>query len=310
MPQTPVPDSHGEVYQEAWKASLALWPLLFLEFVFALLRYAVFFICALALFGPLVEKYGKELADAADKGQAVDWTPLLADLAALASKPSWMVLAAGVILLYATWWCLLSALLDGGMFRSLWAHWETGEPFSLTAFFRDAMHFFIPMIWLQVWLSLYLLIPLLGISALFSLVVGLLALTGFNTAAMAVCALLLGLPLLFLSVAAAVVFAVYFLAAQASVTRGLPTRQALREAWTLCRANRWRLTKGLGLVFLVYMAASFGFRVFFGILGLLPVLGPLFSLLGMVAGMALALFLGLYLPSLTVVFFREGKLSN
>jgi hypothetical protein len=138
-------------------------------------------------------------------------------------------------------------------------------------------------------------------------VVGALALIHFNTIAVILCSVLICVPLFFLFVVAMVLFSVYALVARAQVSQGSTARESLREAYDLCRKNRWRIMKGTVLILVLYVIAFMAVRMVLGLFSMIPLIGILFTLLDFFVAMVVGIVVGVYIPGLTVTFIDESE---
>jgi hypothetical protein len=303
--ERPLP-AFSEVYERVWRACLSQWPLLAVQFVFSALQFGAFLACLAILFGPLMVKYGDLLLQ---NPQAIDKNQFLSDCLEKFSDPVWVGLLVGMVFFYLTWWLLLSAVVEGGIFRIFWRHWQNKESFSLPVFFKEGLKFFSPMIWLQFYLSLYafgLFLVFLGMGLFLT---GFLALFHFNVVLSLLACFFLGLPLLVLGVAACLLLGVYAFAAKARLTLGDAPRTALAHAYQDCKADRYRILKAGMLVFGIFFMTYIAVRLVFGILTFIPLAGLLFALVRNVLSTFLALLLQTGLSALSVRFIaeREGQ---
>jgi hypothetical protein len=297
----------GEVYRQGWKASLRLWPLMAVQFTFALFRYVTLLGCVLILFGPLLQKDAAQALEGLKDPQSFNWSPILSDWVSYCTSGGWMALMAGLVLLYLIWWSLLTAVSDAGLFRSFLILAQSGEGFSLGTFFKEGIRLMVPMILLQVWLSFFVMAYLGGLCLVGGMGYGLYLVCGSNGWILAACIVFLGIPLALVSLLLGLFFAIFSLAAKAYVGQGLEGPRALKSAWGLCRREQWRMPKALGLVYAVYFGSSMLLRLFLGLLSLLPFIGILFSLLDILLGVLMVLALGLYAPALSVGFLAEAE---
>jgi hypothetical protein len=295
-----------DIYSDVAKTCLALWPLFLVKLGFTILQYVSLVFCVILLFGAFLGKHGARILEGYDQPDSFDWSDIASDWVTLLTDPGWIAAAVGIVLLYLTWWFLLAAVCDGGVFRAFWNRAESGAELSLENFFKDGLRFLVPMIWLQCWLGLIGFGVLAALGLVAGLVTGLLALIDFNIVAVVLCSLFLGLPLLLLCVAFAFAFGAFGFICKAYLTRGMAAGDSVKAAYRKFIENRFRVGIGMVVAFLTYVAAAVGWDVATGVLALIPFIGFLFSLAGFLGGMALALFIALYLPALAVAYLAEN----
>ncbi len=305
MAKTDVSSPAFDIYSWVAKACLKLWPLCLAQFLFLILQYATLIACFTLLFGPFAARNLDRITQGLNHPQDYDWTPVISDWASTFSDPGWIAIAVGVVLLYITWWCVLSALADGGVFRTFWDYFQNGRPFAWGSFFREAIHWMVPMLWLEFFLSLWAFGALLVWLVVILGVAGILALTGFNVWMVVLAGILLGLPSILTWVVFSLGFAVFSFLCKAYLTRGMAAREAIYEAFLKFKADRWRVGVGLLVAFLVYLGVSIFLRVVLKLFSLIPVVGVFFFLLDLVAGIGLTLFMVVYLSGLAVGYLQD-----
>lgn len=305
-PKTPTPPvTLKDAFAQAWHRCTALWPLFLVQAAYLVLQYATLVLCLLIVFGPLFKELMSQDPAALQDPEAVGaW--LGERVVSQFQDPAWLAICGGLAFLYMVWWFLLATLWDGGVFTTCRRHLRGGIPFHAGEFFREAFRLFGPMLLLQ-----FLLIGLgLLLTAVFGavtlLVVGLLALTQFNTAFVVVACLVPGIPLLLLFIFLVMVLAAYSLVAKARLADGNGPWEALRTGWRRFRADQWRVGIGLILAFAVYMMVSFSVSLAFSVLEAIPVVGVVFTFSDILISVALAVVLAVYLPSLTVTYLGPG----
>jgi hypothetical protein len=303
------PSSMFDTYTTVWKTCTTLWPLFLVQFLFLILQYVTLFLCLALLFGPFVTRNMEKISYGFSHPEGYDWSPVLSDWVSLASDPTWIAIALGLVLLYITWWCLLSAMSDGGVYRSFWDYFEKGQLFDWGIFFKAAFHWMIPMLWLQFFLSLWFLGVFTVWLLLVGVAIGLLALTGFSTAAIVIVALLLGVPSLLLWVVFGMGFTVFSFLSKAHLTKGMKAPEAIREAFRKFKANNWQVGLGLVVAFLIYVGISVFLRMGLQILSMIPVLGVLFSLLDMAVGIGLIVLMMVCLSGLSVAYLQDEAVA-
>jgi hypothetical protein len=296
-----------DVFKQAWDRTVKLWPLFLVQFGLIIIIYASIIIVLLIIFGPLIAKYASFIMDNMKNLQDADWSQFGSDYVARFSDPVWLSIVVGLIFLLITWWLMLMAVFESGLYSSFWRWIRDEKAFDLKQFFKDGFQYMMPMIWLYCWLSLLGAAIFLVFGVIAGLVVGALALIHFNTIAVILCSVLIGLPLVFLFVVAMVLFSVYALVARAQVSQGSTARESLREAYDLCRKNRWRIMKGTVLILVLYVIAFMAVRMVLGLFSMIPLIGILFTLLDFFVAMVVGIVVGVYIPGLTVTFIDESE---
>ena len=157
MPKQPISSPLFDVYSWVWKSCLALWQLFPLKLLLLAVQYVPLFFCAAALFGPFVAKDGLKVAQGMSHPESFDWNPVLSDLISMMTDIRWIGSTVLLGLLFLTWWCLVLAASDGGVFGTFWDYFRQGRLFSLSDFYQRGLHLLAPMLWLQFYLSLWAL---------------------------------------------------------------------------------------------------------------------------------------------------------
>jgi len=294
-----------DLYSWVWKSCQALWPLYILQFLFLMLQYATLFLCLALLFGPFIAHNMDQITAGMNDPKNYDWTPVASSWIATVCDPVWIAIAVGMILLYVTWWCILSAMSDGGVYRTFWDYYEKGEAFDWGAFFKAAFHWMVPMLWLQFYLSLWALGAVMVWLVIIGVAVGILALTNFNVWLGVVFGVVLGIPSFLFWVAFGMGFTVFTFLTKAFLTKGLTAREAIHEAYAKIRTDHWRVGLGLLVAFLIYVGVSVFVRMGLQILTLIPFIGALFSLVDMVVGIGLVILMVVYMSGLSVAYLQE-----
>jgi hypothetical protein len=289
------------------RTTLKLWPLFLVRFVFALLQYASLFLCLAILFGPIIVKWGAEILQSLKDPKSLDNAEWIHEIAAYCADPSWIAILLVLVFLFTTWWMLLSAILDGGIFGSFWRYSQSGRSFSLKEFFKDGFRFFWPIVVVQAVLFLYVLLGMLVLGIIGGIGFGLAALFGFNPVAVFFLAVIFGLVLILFWIVFAAFLSAYSLAAKAGVTKEMAASLALREAFDEVKRSRFRFTLAVVLAFVIYLAASFALWIVFMPFTFIPLIGFLFSLVYNLISAVLALLLAVYMPALTVAFYGERE---
>ncbi len=305
MEKTEVSSPMFDIYSWVAKACLKLWPLCLVQLLFLILQYATLFTCLALLFGPFAARNLDRITEGLSHPQDYDWTPVISDWASTFSDPGWLAIAAGLLLLYITWWCVLSALSDGGVFRTFWDYFQNGRPFSWGSFFWEAIHWMIPMLWLEFFLSLWAFGAFLVWLVVVLVVTGILALTGFNVWMVVLAGVLLGLPSILIWILFSLAFAVFSFLCKACLTQGMTAREAIHRAFLKFKADRWRVGLGLLVAFLVYLGVSIFLRVVLKLFSLIPFAGIFFSLLDLALGIGLTLFMVVYISGLAVGYLQD-----
>jgi hypothetical protein len=292
------------------RTTLKLWPLFLVRFVFGIFEYATLIICIVVLFGPVIAKFGKEILQSMKDPQNLDQAEWLQELGGYFADPAWIAILVVLAFLYLVWWLLLSTVLDGGVFGSFWRYFQSDRLFSLREFFKDSLRFFLPLLMVKLVLFLIGLLGLAAMGIIAGIGFGLAAITGFNAAAVFFLAMIFGLALILFWILFAAFFSVYALAAKAGVTKEMAVGTALREAFDEVKRSRLRFTLAVVLAFVMYLAASFALWMVFFPFTLIPLIGFLFTLVENLIGALLALFLAVFLPALTVSFYRERETTS
>jgi hypothetical protein len=304
MPKEQAYPPFMEVYQGVWNACLSLWPLFLVLLGLGFLQYVPLFFCLLILFGPLLAKFGVQFLQ---DPHSIDMNQLASDWVERFTDPLWITILLFLLLLYLTWWFLVSAFSDGGIFKTFGRHFQSKEAFSPMSFYKDGIQYLVPMIWLQFYISLYGLAGLIIFGILAGIIVGVMSMFGFGTVVIVIGSLFLGVSLVLLWLLFSLLLAVWTLTAKACLVQGVETKEALRMGWKKCWENNRRIFKGITLIILVYVGVSFIIRVILGIFSLIPLLGILFSMTRILISTAMALLLGLFLAALSVVLAGEKE---
>lgn len=299
--------SFFEVHILAWRDCLKAWPLFLVHFLFIVLQYAALFLCLALLFGPFLARNIGGLLEGLKDPKTHDWSALTGDWLAMVSDPTWWVILLVVILLYATWWCLLGALEDGGVFGTFWDQAREGHSFSFGRFFQWGLRMMLPMLWLQFYLGLLFLAVLVFWGILGLMVVGFLALLGFPLGLSIALGVLIGAPGLLFWILFSLGFGVFTYLCKAYLALGLSAREAVRTAFSKFKADSWRVGTGLVVALVLYIGVTMAIRMVLMVLGLIPLLGILFQLLDMFIAMALALFIVIYLSGLSVAYLKDEE---
>jgi|GEM_PF-4735086 len=299
------PSSLLDVYSWVGKSTLSLWPLLIVKLLFLILQYVALFFCLVLLLGPFFSRNSSKLMEGLSNPKNYDWSPVLSDWSSTLTDPGWIVIGMAVLFLYVTWWCLLSAVEDGGVYGTFWDFFIEGRLFSWKVFFEKGFHFVFPMIWLQLYLSLWFLAVFMVWVIVALVAVGIMALTGFNMAFGIALGLMLGIPAVIFWIVFALCFGVFTFLSKAYLTQGKQAGEAVRLAFAKFKANGWKVGIGLLVAFITYIAVSVGFRMVLGLFSLIPFIGLLFSLLDMLVGCVLALFIMIYLSGLSVAYLQD-----
>lgn len=307
MKQEPSAPPLVDIYTKVWTACLALWPLFWVQFLFALLQYAALFFCLALLFGPFIQKEWGRLSEIFHPGSVPDFRPLAPDAAAYFLNGNWIGIFLGAVLLYALWWIILAALSDGGVFGAWRRYFREQELFSIKAFFNDGFRFLAQMIWLQIILFFLACGLGLGLAMVFLVLIVVLAFLHPGALGIVLLCLFLGLPSLLGLAALGLFWAAFRFICKSNIARGMGAWAAILEAFRNIREDRWRMGTGIGVALLTYLAVSMLARVVFGGLSLVPYLGLLFKLVDVLLGFFLALLLVVYLPSLSMAFLTEKE---
>ncbi|HJT24193.1 MAG TPA: hypothetical protein VJ873_06425 [bacterium] len=294
-----------DIYSWVWKSCRSLWPLFMVQFLFLILQYVTLFICLGVLFGPFLAHNMDQFTEGMKDPQNYDWTSVASSLAATFTDPTWIAIAIGMILLYTTWWCILSALSDGGVYRTFWDYFEDGKAFDWGVFFKAAFHWMVPMLWLQFFLSLWFLGVLLIWMLVAGVAFGIVALTGFNVWVGVILGVVIGIPSFLFWIVFAMAFTVFTFLSKAYLVKGMKAQEAIRTAFAKARADHWRVGLGLFVAFLIYVGVSFFLRMGLQVLTLLPIIGFLFSMVDMVVGIGLIILMVIYMSGLSVAYLQD-----
>jgi len=291
-----------EVCRTAWDECSALWPLFLVMLSVLILQYATLFLCVLLLCLPFLHQLGRVFSE--DPSAPADMGLLLEQIGREWVDPSRVLPLLGILLLYATWWSLLSAVADGGVFAAFWRRKRKGEGFSLSLFFKDGLRLFVPMVLLDLCLFL------LGFGCCLPLVLGgallVLGVTSASQTALLLTGLLVGLPLILLGILLLILFVGFNFTATACVARGSSAWVGLQEAWTASRADGWRSLKGNVLILLIYIILSGGVSLVLNGLSLLPFVGWIFTLVDYLTAAAFTAGYMVFAPALAVHYLAEA----
>lgn len=307
MAKEPSAPPLSDVYTKVWNVCFKLWPLFLVQLVFTILQYAVLVLCLILLLGPFIGKYSSQIAGGLKHPNSFDWSPMATDWVGYFADPTWIAILVGLVLLYLTWWCLLSAISDGGVFATFWGYFQSDKSFSLKEFLRDGLRYMMPMIWLQVLLFALVMAVFMVWCFIILFGVGFCVLLSGHTGIIVLFCVLLGIPLFLFWIVFALLFAVYSFVCKACLTNGLSPWEAVKEAFHRFIEKRWRLAIGLIVAFLTYIVVSLVTRMVLGVLGMVPYIGFLFTLLDFFIGIGLAILLVVYLPGLSVALLSERE---
>lgn len=266
------PSGWFETYSRAAQNSFKVWPLFLVKLFFLILQSVTLVFCLSFMFGPFVTRNFQDLMNGLQDPETHDWTGIAADWLKMVSDPSWIGIFLGLGLLYATWWCFLSALEDGGVYGTLLDLVEEGKAFSIVRFFQWAFRTFLPMVGLQVYLGIWVLIPFFSLALILLAVLALLTFMGPSWGLMLGLGVIVGLPLFLLGVLFGFAFLAFGFLARAYVVKGERPGTAMRKAFDKFRAERGRVGVGLMVPLVIYFAANFLLRILTLVLGVLPVL--------------------------------------
>jgi hypothetical protein len=299
--------SFFEVYGLAGRQCLKVWPLFLMKFLFMILQYVTFFLCLALLFGPFIARNMGHLMEGLKDPKNYDWSSVAGDWVGMLSDGSWWFILVAVILLYATWWGLLAALEDGGVYGTFWDLAQEGRLFSFGRFFERGFKLLLPMLWLQLYLGLWVLL-VVGIWGLIAMIaVGFLALFGFPFGLGIALGILLGGPCLLFWILFGLGFGVFSYLCKAYVSQGMTAGESVRTSFKKFRAQGWRVGLGMLVALILYIAITISIRMVFMILGMIPILGILFQILDMFIAMTLALFIMIFLSGLSVTYLQDEE---
>lgn len=304
MEKDPQP-SLFETYGRCGKACSKVWPLLLLKFVFFIFQYATLVLCLVFLFGSFVGRNFARVIEGLKHFQDFDWSGILEDWVHTISDPTWILIALGLSLLYSLWWLFLWAIENGGVYGTFFDLLNDGTLFSFGRFFQWGFEKFFPMVGLQFWLFLIVMVPLLFWSVVGLVVFGLMALTGFQPAVVVLLGVLAGGVFLLFWVAFSFSFSGFVSLSKAYVIQGTGAWDSIRAANGKFRKEGWRAGVGFAVALALYTAGSTAIRMIFMIFGFLPILGILFKILDLLVVMALALSMLLFLCGLGMVYVQE-----
>lgn len=294
-----------ETYGQCGKACSRVWPLFLLKCIFFVFQYATLFFCLVFLLGPFVSRNLDRFVEGLKHFQQYDWSGILEDWVQMITNPTWILIALGLFLLYSLWWLFLWAIENGGVYGTFFDLLSDGKLFSLGRFFQWGFEKFFPMIWLQFWLFLIVMVPFLFWSVVGLLVLGLMALTGFQPVVVGLLGVLAGSLFLLFWIAFSFCFGGVVSLSKAYVIRGTGSWDSIKAAYGKFRKEGWRAGVGFVVALAIYTAGSTAIRMIFMVLGFLPILGILFKVLDLFVVMALALSLLLFLSGLGVIYVQE-----
>jgi len=293
-----------DTYQRAGEASLKFLPLLLFEVVLAILRYGALIVCLGIPFGFFVLKYATLLLN---DPKTFDWGPFATDWVTRFTDWGWVVGFAVLLLLYLTWWCLLSAIADAGIFGPFVRYFRDGEALSMEGVLADVKEFFRPMLWLQIYLSLYVIPAMVFFFLTFWVILAFWTSMNLPTGEAFLLSCVVGIPVFFFFLILCFLFGVLYQASVIYVIRGMAAKDAVQTAFHACREKGWRFVVTMGVLLLAYIGLTLGMHLTFGILGLFPFIGILFSGVGFLAGVLLSLLWGIYVPALFAALVEEKE---
>ena len=296
MPARAKNASYSDLYSRAWKVCVDLWPLWVARFLYIICNYGAFIVCVLFTFWPLISQVLQN-QQAGGHLSSADYQALIMDFFGRFKDLSFLGAVAVLAVFYLIWWTVISAWFNGGLFGRLTAWVREGEPFSWLAFGRDGFYHLIPMVLLQLFLVV-LLILILGalcfIGFLGFLLLGLLHFPGFLGL---VLALPLGLALILFFLA----YQVFALVAQAGLMENGRVMEAVEKSYQSCSNDGFRVLKALLLMILMATGVLIVLTLFFKALELIPVLGILFLLVDFGLRVVFYMVTDIYFPALAVV---------
>src|SRR5271154_937787 len=124
MPTRKTEMTFPQAYQEAWGACRDLWPLFLARVLYMVLNFGTLILCLFLTFWPMLEKFFQQVQPG--NLSSFNYQSWVSDFALKAQDLNWVVLTLGVFLLYLTWWTILAAWFNGGLYGRLWA-WAEGE---------------------------------------------------------------------------------------------------------------------------------------------------------------------------------------
>ncbi|MGH7739371.1 MAG: hypothetical protein ACREL1_04420 [bacterium] len=294
-----------ELYSRAWKVCVELWPLWVARFLYLVVNYGTFLICLLLSCWPLVSEVMKDFQQGGQLSPS-DYQTLMLEFMNRFKDFGFLGAVIGVFLLYMVWWTVISAWFNGGLYARLTAWVERDEVFSWSAFTREGFYHLTPMILLQ---------ALLGIALL--LIVGSLLILGlFGGIALTFIHLPMIVKILFVIplIVAGLAFLVFLLGyqafclvAQACLMECGNASAAFQKGLERCRANRWRAVWVLVIFILLVSVGLILMTFFLKALGMIPVVGILFTLASFVLRFFFYMTTDVFFPALAVVVNDEGK---
>ncbi|HVZ81704.1 MAG TPA: hypothetical protein VHE12_13020 [bacterium] len=299
------PPSFFATYALAGRQALKVWPLFLVEFLFMVLKYGAFLLSLAVLFGPFLARNMGRLLEGLKDPKGYDWSEVVGDWLGMVSDVSWWVILGVVVLLATTWWCLLAALEDGGIYGTFWDLAREGNLFSFGRFLERAFQLLLPMIWLQIYLGLFVLLALAFWVVLGLLAAGFLGLLGFPFGLGLALGVLLGALFLLFWVLFGIGFGAFSYLAKAYVALGVGAGDSIRRAYAKFKADSWRVGLGMTVALVLYIAVTTAIRTFFVFLGMIPLLGILFKMVDMLIALVLALLVLVLFPGLSVTYLQD-----
>ena len=171
----------------------------------------------------------------------------------------------------------------------------------------DIRKYLAPVIWLQVYLSLYALPALVLFFLVLWLIIAFWTTMALSTSTAFLLTCAVGVPFFFLNLAFWFLFGTLYQASVAYVLRGMEVKDAVPTAFRACMDDQWRIVAAVGFALLAYIVLSVGLQTVFGILGILPFIGILFHGIGFLATTVLSLYWSLYNPALFVALVEERE---
>ena len=293
-----------DTYQRAGEVSFKFLPLVLFEVVLAILRYGVLVVCLGLTFGFFILKY---LTVLMNDPKTFDWGTFASDWVSRTTDWGWVIGFVVLVLVYLTWWCLLAAVSDAGIFGSFVRYFRDGEAFSMDRLLADVKVFLRPMLWLQVYLSLYVIPTMIFFFLGFWIILAFW--TGMNlpTGEALLLSFAVGIPLFLLLLVFCFLFGVLYQVSVVYVIRGMEAKDAVQTAFHACRDKGWRIVVAMGVLLLAYVGLSMGIHMVFGILGLFPLIGILFSGVSFLLSLAISLLWGIAVPALFALLVEEKE---
>jgi len=293
-----------ELCRSVWDACWTRWPLFLVQLALLILQYATLFLCVVILVLPHLKDLGGALEWLSDPA-SVDPERFIGEFLARVMDSGLLITFLVLAFLYSTWWLLLTAFSDGGMFRCFLEQGKGRGVFALGQFMRDGAELLGPMLLLQSLLFLLFLawsLPFLGLGLLGGWVLPLL----IENPVVILLGVLLIIPYLLCFFGSFVLFLAYTFLARAYVADGSGAWAALGRSFETFRSSRGRPWKGLSIMILLYLVLTVAFGLFFDVLGMVPILGVLFDLMDLLIGTVLFLVFMVFTPGMAVHYLREG----